>query len=85
MHEHQIETEHPIEVIAWTNEEGARFSPAMRDHLCPARLSPWTAAKWSIPCRCGRVIPFYLNSIYLIPSRQCNVTGVTGRFISIRF
>lgn len=29
LHEHQIETEHPIEVIAWTNEEGARFSPAM--------------------------------------------------------
>ncbi|WP_372835849.1 M20 family metallo-hydrolase, partial [Pontibacterium sp.] len=29
LHENQIETEHPIEVIAWTNEEGARFSPAM--------------------------------------------------------
>ena len=24
-----IETEHPIEVVCWTNEEGARFSPAM--------------------------------------------------------
>jgi len=26
--ENQIETEHPIEVVVWTNEEGARFSPA---------------------------------------------------------
>ena len=24
-----VETEHPIEVVCWTNEEGARFSPAM--------------------------------------------------------
>jgi N-carbamoyl-L-amino-acid hydrolase len=24
-----VETEHPIEVIDWTNEEGARFAPAM--------------------------------------------------------
>ena len=24
-----LETEHPIEVVCWTNEEGARFSPAM--------------------------------------------------------
>ena len=29
LNDHQIETEHPIEVVAWTNEEGARFSPAM--------------------------------------------------------
>lgn len=27
--EHGIETDHPIEVIDWTNEEGARFAPAM--------------------------------------------------------
>ena len=29
LNEHGIETEHPIEVIDWTNEEGARFAPAM--------------------------------------------------------
>ncbi|QDP00113.1 M20 family metallo-hydrolase [Thalassotalea sp. PS06] len=29
LNEQNIETLHPIEVIAWTNEEGARFSPAM--------------------------------------------------------
>jgi N-carbamoyl-L-amino-acid hydrolase len=27
--EHGIETERPVEVIDWTNEEGARFAPAM--------------------------------------------------------
>lgn len=26
--ENNIETDHPIEVVVWTNEEGARFSPA---------------------------------------------------------
>jgi N-carbamoyl-L-amino-acid hydrolase len=25
----QIETEHPVEVVNWTNEEGSRFAPAM--------------------------------------------------------
>lgn len=30
LNEHEIETEHPIEVIDWTNEEGARFAPAMQ-------------------------------------------------------
>jgi len=29
LHEHEIKTQHPIEVVVWTNEEGARFSPAM--------------------------------------------------------
>lgn len=27
--QHQITTQHPVEVVVWTNEEGARFSPAM--------------------------------------------------------
>jgi len=27
--EHRIETERPIEICSWTNEEGARFSPPM--------------------------------------------------------
>ncbi len=29
LHENNIHTQHPIEVVVWTNEEGARFSPAM--------------------------------------------------------
>jgi len=30
LNDHGVETEHPIEVIDWTNEEGARFAPAMQ-------------------------------------------------------
>lgn len=29
LHEHQIQTERPIVVVDWTNEEGSRFAPAM--------------------------------------------------------
>jgi len=29
LNEHQIETEAPLEVIFWTNEEGSRFTPVM--------------------------------------------------------
>ncbi len=29
LNDYHIETEYPLEVVVWTNEEGARFSPAM--------------------------------------------------------
>lgn len=29
LNEQNTETEHPIELVSWTNEEGARFAPAM--------------------------------------------------------
>jgi N-carbamoyl-L-amino-acid hydrolase len=29
LNEHGIETRHPIDVVAWTNEEGSRFTPGM--------------------------------------------------------
>ena len=29
LNDHKIETDAPIEVVVWTNEEGSRFSPAM--------------------------------------------------------
>jgi N-carbamoyl-L-amino-acid hydrolase len=29
LNDHQVETEAPIEIVAWTNEEGARFQPVM--------------------------------------------------------
>ncbi len=29
LNDNNVETDHPIEVVVWTNEEGARFSPAM--------------------------------------------------------
>ncbi len=29
LHEHNVTTEAPLEVVVWTNEEGSRFAPAM--------------------------------------------------------
>ena len=29
LNDHQIQTEHSLDVVMWTNEEGARFSPAL--------------------------------------------------------
>lgn len=29
LNDNNIETEHPLEIVNWTNEEGARFAPAM--------------------------------------------------------
>ncbi len=29
LNDHDIQTRHPLEVVVWTNEEGARFSPAL--------------------------------------------------------
>ena len=29
LHEHDVVTEAPVEVVVWTNEEGSRFAPAM--------------------------------------------------------
>jgi len=29
LNENHIQTQHPIEIVSWTNEEGARFAPAM--------------------------------------------------------
>jgi N-carbamoyl-L-amino-acid hydrolase len=29
LHDHQIETERPVAIVDWTNEEGSRFPPAM--------------------------------------------------------
>ncbi len=29
LNDHNVTTEHPIEVVIWTNEEGSRFAPAM--------------------------------------------------------
>lgn len=35
-----IETEAPLEVVVWTNEEGSRFAPCMMGSGCSPRNSP---------------------------------------------
>ena len=37
LNERGIETRHPIDVVAWTNEEGSRFTPGMMPAVTPAR------------------------------------------------
>ena len=31
LNDHNIETDHPLEVVVWTNEEGCRFNVAMKE------------------------------------------------------
>lgn len=40
LHEHGIETEAPLEVVIWTNEEGSRFVPVMMGSGVHAGLIP---------------------------------------------
>lgn len=36
-----VETEAPLEVVVWTNEEGSRFAPCMMGSGVFAGSSPW--------------------------------------------
>ena len=40
--DHDIETEHPVEVVICTNKEGSRFAPAMVASGVFAGVLPWT-------------------------------------------
>lgn len=40
LNDHQIETDRPIDVVNWTNEEGARFAPAMIGSAVFCGLTP---------------------------------------------
>ncbi|XIF03008.1 hypothetical protein ACF0H2_07265 [Serratia marcescens] len=44
LNDRQIVTERAIEVINWTNEEGARFAPAMIASACSPGYSTWNTA-----------------------------------------
>ncbi len=40
LNEHNVETEHPLLLVNWTNEEGARFAPAMLGSAVHAGVLP---------------------------------------------
>ena len=40
LNDHKIKTDRPIDVVSWTNEEGARFAPAMIGSAIFSRLMP---------------------------------------------
>lgn len=44
LNDHQLETEHPIEVVVWTNEEGSRFDTAMMGSAVWSGAMPLEAA-----------------------------------------
>jgi N-carbamoyl-L-amino-acid hydrolase len=37
LNDHNIQTRHPIDLVVWTNEEGARFAPAIVGFQCLLR------------------------------------------------
>ena len=40
LNDHNVETHHPVEVIVWTNEEGARFTPPLTGSLVFSNQKP---------------------------------------------
>ncbi|WP_370646584.1 M20/M25/M40 family metallo-hydrolase [Chromobacterium sp. Beijing] len=60
LNDHDVETRRPLEIACWTNEEGARFAPAMLGSSVFAGELPWNrrcapptarASRWPPPCR----------------------------------
>ena len=45
----RVETNKPIEIVVWTNEEGARFTPAMLGSAAFAGVMPLDAGERAIP------------------------------------
>ena len=48
LNDHGIETLRPIEVVCWTNEEGARFQPPM---MCSGGFAGALDVDWILQCR----------------------------------
>ncbi|HZZ04383.1 Zn-dependent hydrolase [Paraburkholderia sp.] len=44
LNDQNIQTDHPIEIVSWTNEEGARFTPAMLGSAVFVGATPLQAA-----------------------------------------
>lgn len=50
LNDHDVETERPVEVIVWTNEEGARFAPSM---IASGVFGGSYALDFALACRDG--------------------------------
>jgi len=55
LNDHDIETDHPLEVVVWTNEEGCRFDTAMMGSAVWAGAMPIEAA-YALADRDGRQV-----------------------------
>lgn len=60
--DHKIKTDRPIDVVSWTNEEGARFAPAMIGSAIFSRLMPVNEG-WACKDASGKTIRDELTRI----------------------
>jgi N-carbamoyl-L-amino-acid hydrolase len=76
---HGIETNHPIELIDWTNEEGARFAPAMLGSGVFAGVLDREEV-WAAKDRDGRGLAEELEHIGYCGSEPCGVHPLSCYF-----
>lgn len=62
LNDHKIKTDRPIDVVSWTNEEGARFAPAMIGSAIFSRLMPVNEG-WACKDASGKTIRDELTRI----------------------
>ena len=62
LNDHKIKTDRPIDVVSWTNEEGARFAPAMIGSAVFSRLMPVNEG-WACKDASGKTIRDELTRI----------------------
>ena len=62
LNDHKIKTDRPIDVVSWTNEEGARFAPAMIGSAVFSRLMPVNEG-WACKDASGKTIKDELTRI----------------------
>lgn len=62
LNDHKIKTDRPIDVVSWTNEEGARFAPAMIGSAIFSRLMPVNEG-WACKDASGKTIKDELTKI----------------------
>lgn len=62
LNDHKIKTDRPIDMVSWTNEEGARFAPAMIGSAIFSRLMPVNEG-WACKDASGKTIKDELTKI----------------------
>jgi len=79
LNDQDVQTVHPIDVVAWTNEEGARFSPAMIGSGVFAGAFELDYGL-SRPAKDGVTIGDELRRIGFAGSRPCKATPIKAAF-----
>ncbi len=72
LHDAGVQTQHPIEVVVWTNEEGSRFGPGCMGssaYVDPTRLAGYRAARDGQQFSFGEAVDRALQAIPEVPRR----------------